>query len=96
MKAKLTRLLVASLSVVTIGCTPAAPQPPVQPTPPAPQPTGGLPSGQEAVATPGKQPTATGGSLKSDADIEAKLKQLDDEGSSVDEPAASDDDLDSF
>lgn len=95
MKATLARLLVASLSVVAIGCTPATRQQPTQPTPPTNQPSGGLQPSEDVGSQPTKQPT-TQGNLKSDADIEAQLNKLNDGGPNVDEPAASDDDLDSF
>lgn len=98
-KPTLLGVILVGLSVAVIGCTPAAPQRPApQATPPTPPPTGSLPpsggNADAAVKTPGG--TMPKGGLKSDADIDAALNQLGNDGSNVDEPAASDDDLDNF
>lgn len=98
-KPTLLGVILAGLSVVVIGCTPAAPQRPApQATPPTKPPTGSLPpSGSPGTGAPRAGGTAPpAGGLKSDADIEAALNQLGNDGSNVDEPAASDDDLDNF
>ena len=97
-KPTLLGVILAGLSVAVIGCTPAAPQRPAPPaTPPATRPSGSLPSGGNADTTV-KTPAGTmpKGDLKSDTDIDAALNQLGNDGSNVDEPAASDDDLDNF
>ncbi len=97
-KPTLLGVFLAGLSVAVIGCTPAAPQRPAPPAaPPTAQPSGSLPPSGNANTGANTAPsTVPKGGLKSDADIDAALNQLGNDGSNVDEPAASDDDLDTF